>query len=83
MPLYRFRILDASHRVIARQYSYREDDGAARGHAEILAAQTEHPNIEIWSNERQVPRKRSGLLPVATDDRPKPPSNDSPGEIRS
>jgi len=56
MPTYRFRILDKSDRVIAGQYSYCEDDDLARKHAEILAAQTRHPSIEIWQDQREVPR---------------------------
>jgi hypothetical protein len=63
MPIYRFRILDRFDRVIAGQHSHCEDDDVARRHSQILAAQTRHPNIEIWHDQRRVPEERSAQAP--------------------
>jgi hypothetical protein len=60
MPIYRFRILDIHGRVVAGQYNHRENDDAARNHADILDAYTMRMrglSIEIWNGGRQVPRK--------------------------
>ena len=77
MPIYRIRILDDRDRIIAGQYSYLKDDQTARERAAALAAQTMHSNIQIWSNDRQVPRERPDKPLAAADDRSTPPSNDS------
>jgi hypothetical protein len=60
MPIYRFRLLDQFDSVIAGQFIHCNDDDAAREHADILAAQVKGLAIEIWSDEKQVPRKRPG-----------------------
>ena len=85
MPIYRFRILDKSDRVIAGQHWHCEDDDVARRHAEILAAQTKHSCIEIWRDAQQVPRiSPADALPLADEGGlPKshrPASVDSSGE---
>jgi hypothetical protein len=74
MPIYRFRILDKFDRVIAGQHSLCENDDAARRHAEILAAQTRHSEIEIWHDQRQVLRisRPDALTPTDEGGPPKP-----------
>ena len=68
MPIYRFRILDKSDRVIAGQHWHCADDDVARRHAEILAAQTRHSSIEIWRDAQQVPRiSPAEALPLADE----------------
>ena len=71
MPIYRFRILDKFDRVIAGQYSHRIDDDAARDHANIFAAEIKNLSVEIWNDQRQVPRKRPNASTVADDGGPK------------
>jgi len=56
MPVYRFRILDKFGRVIAGQYIQCTDDDAARRHADILAAVSRKPGIEIWNRDQPVAR---------------------------
>ena len=60
MPLYRFRILDKFGRTIAGQFVDRDDDNAARQHAETLTAQTMNHEVEIWQGERRV-RESPGI----------------------
>jgi hypothetical protein len=67
MPIYRFRILDKFDRVIAGQYSHRIDDDATRDHANIFAAEIKNLSVEIWNDQRQVPRKRPNASTVADD----------------
>ena len=55
MPLYRFRILGTFGRLIAGQFRRWEDDGAARRHAAVLAAQAGGRTVEIWRGKQQVP----------------------------
>jgi hypothetical protein len=70
MPLYRFRILDKSNRVVAGQGSICKNDDAAREHAELLATRVRDTDqIEIWHDQRQVIRKRT---PDADEEKAKP-----------
>jgi hypothetical protein len=56
MPIYRFRILDKSGRVIAGQYSHCVDDEAARANAKMLVEQVRGLGIEASCDTRQMPR---------------------------
>ena len=69
MSIYRFRILNKLHSVIAGQYSFCADDDAARRHDDILSAETHDSDIEIWHEQQQVPRKRPDAVTLADDGR--------------
>jgi len=69
MPVYRFRFLDKSGRVIAGHYSRCEDDAAARAYADGLAAQTGNSNIEISRGDRPASHEPPDpLWTMAVDD---------------
>ena len=54
MPLYRFRILNKSGRVVASQSAFCANDDGARAHAAMLAAETRTHPIEISEGEPRV-----------------------------
>jgi len=73
VPVYRFRFLDKSGRVIAGHYSRCENDGAARAYADGLAVQTGNSNIEISRSDRPGSRETpEPLRSMAIDDRQTP-----------